>query len=242
MVNYLTPLDPKLSSEYLKVREIEERLLSDHEVLELPEVNASHKHKKEWNIRANTCSRFLRYLKGKNSKSILDVGCGNGWFSNKMAETIDVQITALDINEIELEQADRLFQQKNLQFTYADLFNCDLPNAPFDIIIFNSSVQYFNDINHLIKRLKTLLSDDGEIHILDSPFYKSDELEAARERTQEYYSSIGCPGMAKNYFHHEIDAIRSFHTLYRPNRLLNLVSGRSMSPFLWIMANKKMLH
>ena len=178
----------------------------------------------------------MAYLQQKNAPlAILDIGCGNGWFTNKMASVnLNYTVIGTDINTPELEQATRVFKTKNLQFIHADIFNTEQFNEQFNIITLNACVQYFPDFKALIIRLKSFLKPKGEVHIIDSAFYKDGEIISARKRSEKYYSDLGFPEMAQNYFHHARTNIKDFEILYRPknlvfSKLLNIKD----SPFCW---------
>lgn len=134
---------------------------------------------------------------------ILDLGCGNGWLANRLAENPKWKVYAVDLNQEELEQGARLFGRENLEFAYADVLQGELPENKFDVIVLAAAVQYFPDLDTLLTTLRKLLKANGEIHVFDSPFYKNEaEKTAARERTLAYYSDIGFPEMARFYHHH----------------------------------------
>ena len=57
----------------------------------------------------------------ENAK-ILDVGCGNGWFSGQLAAIASAKVYALDLNRMELEQAARIFNLHNLILCYGNIF------------------------------------------------------------------------------------------------------------------------
>jgi len=134
---------------------------------------------------------------------ILDLGCGNGWMANKLAENSNWDVWAVDLNQVELEQGARLFGRENLRFAYADVLMGELPEKNFDVIVLAASVQYFQNLETLVVALRKLLNFNGAIHILDSPFYKKEVLRAAaRQRTLGYYTQLGVPEMAEFYHHH----------------------------------------
>lgn len=168
-VYYLTPELPDFEGFYLKVREIEGRVYTDEFVQQLPYPPADHIQKKEWDLRIKTIDRFCTYLKENNSiNSILDLGCGNGWFSHFVSQQVSAAVLGVDVNKMELEQAGRVFNQVNLSFAYGDLFHPDFPVQKYDLIVMNSSAHYFESFQILIDKLKTLLHTGGEIHLLDS--------------------------------------------------------------------------
>ena len=238
---YLTEIEDykSFSDFYVAVRKKENRILNDHEILNLPKISSQNPNYSEWKIREKSAKRFTNYLISKKSKlNILEIGCGNGWFSNLMAATLrSSKVKAFDINIPELIQANRIFQRENLQFVFADIFKLDHNkyNPRFDIIVLNASVQYFPNIMNLIYKLKLFLANNGEIHIIDSPFYKRQDIKSAKQRTLDYYKKLGFEEMAKYYFHHNKDELKDFEILYTPNQnsLTKIIKGKD-SPFVWI--------
>ncbi len=220
---------------YLAIRRSEGRVLTDAQVKKLPYLPGS----KEWKVRVKTFQMFRAYLAKKKVKSVLEVGCGNGWFAARLAELPGVHVTAIDVNEEELEQARRVFGNENPVFFNADIFEKEFP-VRFDIIVLNASIQYFPGLSALISRLRALLSDEGEIHILDSPFYPEEELVHAKFRSERYYASRGFPEMANYYFHHSLPAIKKLgaETLYYPfPGVLSRIFRQP--PFPWLRLRKQ---
>src|SRR3982750_3185433 len=107
---------------YLSVREKEQRIFSDVELINLPEVPPGHKYHDEWAIRKASCKRLIKCLNKKDRfLNILEIGCGNGWLSHRLAEIPRKEIIWLEINLKELEQAAQVFPNHNLKFVYGDL-------------------------------------------------------------------------------------------------------------------------
>lgn len=248
-VVYLTsPVESRTREQlYISVREKEGRLYPDEVLQYLPEIPARHPLSREWQMRAASLRRLLKYLWAiKKPLQILDLGCGNGWMSRHLAENSTNRVFALDMNEAELAQGARVFKDyPNLTFYYGDIFQDIFPEQRFDMILLASSVQYFPDIKRLVLCLNELLSGNGEIHILDSPFYTAENVEAARERTRTYYRKIGYPEMASKYYHHLLSDITTFNPemLYNPGsiprRIRKKISGlKSDSPFPWVKIKK----
>ncbi|EDP97367.1 methyltransferase domain-containing protein [Kordia algicida OT-1] len=237
-VYYLTPEDTGFSKYYLAVRKKEERILKDVEVRKLPNLDRD-----EWPYRIKSTARFTNYIAAKNDGlQILTLGCGNGWFANKIAEvSTKNEVIGLDVNREELEQAARIFRAKNIRFVYADIFKAsELFEAQFDIITLNGAIQYFEDFDGLMQLLKSFLKPKGEIHIIDSPFYKSTEIAAAQERTKEYYTTLGVPEMANHYYAHDENLLQNFDTLYTYKRnIIYKILGKKDSPFSWYRFKKQ---
>jgi ubiquinone/menaquinone biosynthesis C-methylase UbiE len=229
-------VNENFEAKYIRVREKENRILNDHELARLPLLK-NHPLANEWKMRARSSQRVVRYFKGR-AGSLLDLGCGNGWFTNLLAEKTNMDIVGLDINFAELAQASRVFKLPNLFFVYGDVFAMNIPEQLFDYITLNASIQYFGDINMILESLMKLLKSNGEIHIIDSPFYAEDELQEARDRTLQYYEELGFPEMGSNYFHHTYTEIQkwNFEKLYWPsqkNSLIQIFSKKDI-PFPWL--------
>lgn len=234
--------DDPFEADYLAIRNEEKRIYSDEQLRSLPLVDKEHPHRQEWAIRQKGLERLLEYRRKHPSiKSILDLGCGNGWMSNALARQSGATVIGLDMNSGELQQAASVFQDvAHLRFCYGDIFDDIFPETTFDMIICASSVQYFPDISALLDRLLSLLSDAGEIHILESPFYANADIEAAARRSADYFLRMGFPRLAQHYHHHRSSDLEVFNPefLYDPATLLQKIRRRlgakNNSPFPWI--------
>ncbi len=229
---------------YIALRNKEERVYSDKVVQDLPEITENHPLSKEWQIRKNSMNNLLHHLAAReNCKTILELGCGNGWLSNKLAVNLPAEICGMDINDVELLQASDVFSKRaNLSFLFADIFTVELGPPIFDTVIAASCVQYFPDLQKLIKRLLELLAPSGEIHIVDSPVYRNrKEIDAAQKRSREHFISMGFPEMSDWYFHHDVKEIGTFkhRFLTTPHSLMSIVKRKLLNvqsaPFPWIV-------
>lgn len=196
---------------YIQVRDKEGRIIPDDLLQRLPDVPIGHPYHKEWATRKKSQQRFIRYLQHKEKLplNILDVGCGNGWLSHRLY-LAGHKVTAADLNLAELTQAERVFgTHTDLEWLYADVLADNIIHAPFDIILFAASCQYFSSIQGLVNKIKPLLKAGGEVHFLDSMFYKNSEVPGAQGRTAAYYSSLGFPQMSQYYFHHSREELKN---------------------------------
>jgi ubiquinone/menaquinone biosynthesis C-methylase UbiE len=230
------------AEQYFLLRKKEHRIYTDDELLSLPKISKTHTHYKEWRIREASCKRLLHYLKNKQAPlNILEVGCGNGWLSAQMATINNSTVTGIDINTEELKQAQRVFAATgNLSFSKGELNNTVLKDKLFDIIVFAASVQYFPSVKKIINTALSRLTLQGEIHIMDSVFYKKEEVVPASLRTKEYFTALRFPQMTDYYFHHNIDTLQQFHykVLHNPSSLVNRILPGN-NPFYHIVITGK---
>jgi len=227
---------------YVALRRKEGRLCSDEELAFLPYIHTSHPYYKEWVIRKHSCRALINYVKQKeNFTNILEVGCGNGWLCARLADAVDAEITGIDVNTVELEQARKVFRRiPDLNFLNGSLMSGELNEKKFDLILFAASIQYFASLPAVINAALDHLTLQGEVHIMDSPFYHPQEKEEARQRTKEYYSNMGFPEMSRHYFHHSLSDLNDFQykILHHPHSWKNKLSIKK-NPFYWISIRNK---
>lgn len=228
--------DAAFAKLYLALREKEKRVYSHEELAKLPDIAAGHPHYNEWLIRKASCEKLKALLKAKKRPlEVLEVGCGNGWLSNQLARVPHTQVTGLDVNLPELEQGAAVFTAPNLRFVYGELRDFVLGAQRFDVIVFAASVAYFPSLPEIISIALQHLLPGGEIHIVDTFFYKKNEIPAARQRTLDYYTNMGFPGMASAYSHFSLEDLEGFHytILQKNNPILQRLLRRSRK-FHWI--------
>lgn len=230
------PPKPDFEELYIAVREHENKIYTDAQLQILPDFDI---YSREWEIRSRSSSRLLAYLERKRkSLRILEVGCGNGWLSAKLADIPNSYVVGLDINREEINQANRVFKKANLDFIYDSFNDNTFDKEKFDVVVFAASLQYFPSVVAVLRQAESLLSRGGEIHIIDTPFYDPVDAAKAAERCSDYYTAMGVPQMAGHYFHHSISEFWGFkfRVLFNPTNLLNRLFKKD--PFYWVAINK----
>lgn len=223
--------------QYILLRNRENRIYTDEELFHLPDIADSHPHFSEWMIRKRSAQRLIAKLETrKESLSILEIGCGNGWLTYQLSRIPGSRVIGIDINLTELHQAARVFNSNSkLKFIYGDIRSGVISDLKFDAIVLAASVQYFASLSGILNTCLQHLTKKGEIHIIDSPFYKQKEVDDARKRTKEYYSRVGLPAMSDYYYHHCITefSVYSCKLLRNPFSVRNKIF-RTSNPFPWI--------
>jgi len=231
---------PPFEEMYGKLREKEGRIYTDTQLKKIPDLDPQHPYFKEWRTRKYSCQRILAYLKKKNKPlKILEVGCGNGWLSNQLSKISNTEVLGVDPHRLEIDQAQRVFLNPNLNFRYGNLDTILSWGLGFDIIVYAASIQYFPSLPDSVQKSLEILSAGGEILLIDSPLYSKTELIKARRRTELYYSNLGFPEMSRYYFHHGMDDLNDFapKILYNPISTWNRI--RQKSPFFIISIQRK---
>ncbi len=232
------------AQQYIAVRKAEDRLYKDDTVAQLPDIDSRHPHSREWAIRKKSCAALTTFLSKKNRPlTILEVGCGNGWLCNRLTHIPQAMVTGIDVNTTELRQATRIFGNlPNLSFANASLSDF-ASSIKYDAIIFAASIQYFPSLSEIINMALQNTVPGGEVHILDSPFYKNEAAAmAAEERSIQHYQQLGYPEMAIYYFHHSSSDLPMQHTTvqYNPSHWRSRLN-RPCNPFPWLIIKKMQL-
>ena len=231
---------------YIKIRDREKRILSIDAIRKLPVVPRSHLHFKEWQVRQFSSRKLVTFLSKKNNSVVLELGCGNGWLSAILARSLEAVVVGVDVQHTELKQAAYAFgEQQNLYFMYANILDDIFKEQSIDIIILAASVQYFKNFNELILKLLSLIKDTGEIHIIDSPFYETqNDVSLAKQRSDRHFTLMGTPEMGDKYFHHSFQQLAhyNYQVIYNPKSIISRVKRRvfklSQGVFPWICIRK----
>ncbi|MCJ7541693.1 MAG: class I SAM-dependent methyltransferase [Desulfobacterales bacterium] len=106
-------------------------------------------------------SKFLGDLKGR---VVLDAGCGNGYWSRKMAKEAK-RVVGVDFTEELLEVARSTPSASNLKFVTGDLRKLDLPDDEFDVVLCNMALMDVDGLEKAIGEMARVLKTDGNLII-----------------------------------------------------------------------------
>ncbi|OGX08855.1 MAG: hypothetical protein A2Z88_09925 [Omnitrophica WOR_2 bacterium GWA2_47_8] len=93
--------------------------------------------------------------------SVLEVGCGAGFFTCEIAKT-GAKITAVDISPDLLKLAYRQVKDKNVTFMVGDAHNLNFIDNYFDIIV-GSSILHHLEVEQALKEFYRVLKPGGSI-------------------------------------------------------------------------------
>ncbi len=104
----------------------------------------------------------------KNSKRIIDIGCGAGWLSNSISYLYKgKKVTGVDFNSVAINRAAEVAKTMSLstEFHVDDLFNFK-PNQRYDFLISIGVLMCTNDCMKAIKSvIQNCLTEKGKIYI-----------------------------------------------------------------------------
>lgn len=106
-------------------------------------------------------------MKSKSSKKLLDLGCGQGHFTNKIKEKFsDYHVFGLDYSISAIEYASTKY--KNIDFVVANAYTPPYLDEYFNIIILNNIWEHVPDPLHLLKSVNRILKPNGQL-IISTP-------------------------------------------------------------------------
>ena len=113
---------------------------------------------------------FQKYFKGKKNLRILSLGTGSCKLELDLAKHSEFEkIVCIDIAKNLLEKAQEKANSENLstiEFLCLDLYNYHFPEEHFDLVIFNSSLHHFKNIEKLLsEKVKFSLKKEGKLMI-----------------------------------------------------------------------------
>ncbi len=120
-------------------------------------------------VKGNEKARIYKILKNLNPKgSILDLGCGNGFFSHFMATNFqNMTVTGYDGDEKYIKYAKNKYRLSNLSFECVRFENLDKESRPkFDYIIFSEVIEHLPNVNDILVKIKTNLCHKKTIFIV----------------------------------------------------------------------------
>jgi ubiquinone/menaquinone biosynthesis C-methylase UbiE len=114
-------------------------------------------------------SKYFSHSKGLR---MLSVGCGTGTRERKFAKyscfDLIEGIDAAENRVIEAGENAQVQNFKNIKYHVGDFLSYDFENEIYDIILFNSSLHHFNDMdNFFITKVLPLLKKDGFLIIFE---------------------------------------------------------------------------
>lgn len=103
--------------------------------------------------------QLLGDLKGK---VVLDAGCGNGYWSRRMAKTAE-RVVGVDFTTELIEHAKRRGVPGNVEFLVGNLARTTFLDQSFDMVLLSMVLLDLEDLPSVIHEMSRVVKNDGEI-------------------------------------------------------------------------------
>ncbi|MBN8579584.1 MAG: methyltransferase domain-containing protein [Anaerolineae bacterium] len=179
-------------TDYEAVRRFEGRFSAEVSYYRaLPFQDLSGRFSKDWKIRSASFYALTKMLSAKST--VLDLGAGNGWLSNRLA-LAGHTVCAVDLL---VNAEDGLSAWKHYESVFtpiqAEFTALPIPEASVDVVIFNASLHYAESYEQTLAESLRVLRSEGMLVVMDSPVYK-DEYSGKMmlaERKQQFLARYG---------------------------------------------------
>lgn len=109
----------------------------------------------------------------RGPRRIVEVGCGSGWFCDRLTEFGHVH--GIDLSNEVLERSRR--QYPHVSFTDGDFMQVELPPASADVVVALEVLSHVRDQPAFMARVARLLGDDGVLMLATQNRYVHERLE-----------------------------------------------------------------
>lgn len=122
--------------------------------------------------REEDCNTLLKALKLQPGMTICDMGCGNGFYTLRVAKQIGPtgKVLAVDIQpEMLTLLRERAVAEKvkNVQPILGSVIDPELPEASCDLILCVDVYHEFSHPEHMLKAMRTALKPDGKLVLVE---------------------------------------------------------------------------
>jgi ubiquinone/menaquinone biosynthesis C-methylase UbiE len=122
-------------------------------------------------IRRIEWQNMLEWLDPKEDERILDIACGGGALSLKIAEK-GCEVYGVDISEDAINGAKRLAEREKIacEFEIGSAEDLPYPDGYFDKVICSSSLEHFKDDIRALKEMHRVLKPNGSVVLTTDSF------------------------------------------------------------------------
>lgn len=167
---------------------------------------------------------FLGDLKGK---VILDAGCGNGYWSRRMAKTAE-RVVGVDFTPELIEHAKRRGVPNNVQFLLGNLARTTFLDNSFDTVLLNMVVLDLEDLSSVIHEIGRVTKDSGYVVVSTTHpcFENPPHTQSVRDvqgnkvgRTISHYFQTGLVEDQSNHYQHYHHTVSEYLNVFAENHL-----------------------
>ena len=103
-------------------------------------------------------SEFIR-----NGDVVLDIGCGDGFFSRRFFVEKSSHIDAIDIDTDAIKAAQKYNPASNISYLQLDAVANPFPQDKYDVIVWDGAIGHFshNVTNLMLEKIRTSLTESG---------------------------------------------------------------------------------
>lgn len=118
--------------------------------------------------REEDCTKLLKALNLEEGQTVCDLGCGNGFYTLKLAKLVgeEGKVLAVDIQPEMLQLLKRRAKQaeiENIELVLGTLIDPKLPKGKVDLVLLVDVYHEFSHPEHMLRRIRESLSEEGRV-------------------------------------------------------------------------------
>jgi ubiquinone/menaquinone biosynthesis C-methylase UbiE len=122
--------------------------------------------------REEECSRLLRILRVKPGQTVCDMGCGNGFYTIKLAQLVGEKgkVVAVDIQPEMLDLLKERAKEegiKNIEPVLGTLIDPKLREKSIDLMLLVDVYHEFSHPEHMLRAIRTSLKPTGRVALVE---------------------------------------------------------------------------
>jgi lipopolysaccharide exporter len=131
----------------------------------------------------------LRFVRGK---TVLDVACGTGYGTRRLAQAGAAHVTGIDVSEEAVDFARRSHSAPNVAFRVGDVTRLDVASESMDVVVSFETIEHVEDDRRVVEELHRVLRPDGLLLLstpnrpVTSPLKGIEEAPNNRHHVREY--------------------------------------------------------
>jgi SAM-dependent methyltransferase len=183
------------------------------QLLSLPHVGRFSKKGWTWRVKARSWEALLNFLNSRSPHRILDLGCGVGWLSYRLA-MCGYEVYGADIirrGPVGLE-ASQVYGRRGADFerVRGEMERPPFQDRSFDVVVCNASIHFSRSLGETLIQGLRLLVPGGSFVMMNSPVHSdSNSAQRAQQDAQENFVRLGAPsGVASLYRHFTFSEVR----------------------------------
>ena len=114
------------------------------------------------NVRNEAQSHYLQDMIPLDRKTILDLGCGAGYWSDRISKLYPwMYVTGIDCGVDFIAKAQDKYASERVTFQVADFMNLPFPNESFDCIYADNTLEHAYDVDKTLQEIFRILRQGG---------------------------------------------------------------------------------
>ena len=99
----------------------------------------------------------------RSADRVLDIGCGDGFFTKRFFSMRCQSIDGIDIEPSAVAEASRFNAAANVTYQLLDAVNQPFPRPPYDVVVWDGAIGHFarTDTEAMLRKIKQSLRGDG---------------------------------------------------------------------------------